>query len=138
MGSFNRYRHEWLFVLFVHEAWHFQITEEASIGNCLLPEPTSYLLDCVLQIFSGGSFCIIVEERELLGLILRDEIDSPDTYGADIVGPMIPLSKEIEACGGYFRWKLRLDRELTLILRSKEVVAPDIHLDASCRKLMKS
>ena len=113
---------------------HLQIAHERGVYDRPFSEPSPYLLDGVIQSFPSVAPCVIHKKGKLLRLILWDQVDSPNGHRPHTHVPSVMLSKCSKSRGRDFRWALRLERQLALKLRPKEVVAPNADLYAFRRE----
>ena len=112
--------------LLIHHAGHFdlvppvirhlQITHEYRIGDGFLSETAADFLDCILDLFSGGSLLVVKKQRELLRLAFRHKFNRPDADRTDIVVPSVLVLEGSESGGSNLAWELRGKRQLALEL----------------------
>ena len=102
----------------------------------MFPKPSADVLDSILQTCSAISLLGVHEHRELLGLLLRHQIDSADRDCSNMIVPLVLLGKELKTRICNLVGELRSKRELALELSTVQIVRADVDLYAVGHQLM--
>ena len=117
---------------------HFQIPKKGCVGDCVFAEPRPDFLYHVLQPLSPSHPLGVNEQGQLEWVILRNEVNCTDGDCTDFRSPTIAFTEQLYGSVADFRWELGLERQLALVLITKQIVASYGNLNPTSGEFVES